>query len=163
MDAMRWLRHWFHAPASRAFPADTMHAIQAAIAAGESRHDAEVCFAVEPRLPARYLLGGRSVRSRAESVFSDLRVWNTERRNGVLIYVLLADYVIEVVPDRGVAGKVPDPAWSHVTAVMCAKFRADAWKDGALAGIEAAHALLAEYLPPVAGKRDELSNAPVLL
>lgn len=163
MDAMRWLRHWFHAPASRAFPPATMQAIQAAIAAGEARHDAEICFAVEPRLPARYLLGGRSVRSRAESVFSDLRVWNTERRNGVLIYVLLADYVIEVVPDRGVVGKVPDPAWGHVTEAMCAKFRDDAWKEGALAGIEAAHALLAEHLPPVVGKRDELPDAPVML
>ena len=33
MDAMRWLRHWFHAPASRGFPPAVMQAIQDAMLA----------------------------------------------------------------------------------------------------------------------------------
>ena len=33
--------------------------------------------------------------------FSDLHVWDTELRNGVLIYVLLADRDVEIVADRG--------------------------------------------------------------
>jgi hypothetical protein len=34
MDPLRWLRHWFHAPASRAFPPQAMQRIRDAIAAG---------------------------------------------------------------------------------------------------------------------------------
>lgn len=163
MDAIRWLRHWFHAPASLAFPPETMHRIQDAIATGEVRHDGEICFAVEARLPARYLIGGRRVRARAEAVFADLKVWDTERRTGVLIYVLLGDCTIEIIPDRGVVARVPDGSWEKIIAQMGAQYRDDHWQDGALAGIEATHVLLELYLPPGPGRQDSLPNAPVVL
>ncbi len=163
MDALRWLRHWFHAPASRAFPPETMQAIRNAIAEGEARHDGEICFAVEARLPPRFMLGGRGARARAENVFGELRVWDTERRTGVLIYILLADHTIEIVADRGVAARVPAQAWDRVTALMVDKFREGDWRGGALAGIHATHVLLAHRLPPVAGKRDELPDQPIIL
>src|SRR6185437_2311339 len=131
MDAMRWLRHWFHAPASRAFPPAAMQEIQEAIASGEVKHDGEICFAVEERLPARYLIGGRRIRARAESVFGDLKVWDTERRTGILIYVLLGDYTIEIIPDRGVAARVPEGSWERIIGFMSEQFRQEHWKEGA--------------------------------
>ncbi len=163
MDATRWLRHWFHAPASRAFPPETMQRIRDAIATGEVKHDGEICFAIEARLPARYLIGGRRVRARAEGVFADLKVWDTERRTGVLVYVLLGDYTIEIIPDRGVVARVPDGSWEKIIAQMGEQFRSEHWEDGALAGIEAMHHLLELYLPPGPGRRGELSNASVVL
>lgn len=163
MDAMRWLRHWFHAPASRAFPEPTMEHIRQAIAAGEIRHDGEICFAVEASLPARYLLGGRRTRARAEEVFADLRVWDTERRTGVLVYVLLGDYCIEIIPDRGVVARVPDGSWEKIIETMGAHFREDHWEQGALDGIGAIHGLLELYLPPGPGRRNELRDKPVVL
>lgn len=163
MDAMRWLRHWFHAPASRAFPPAAMQEIQAEIARGEVLHDGEICFAVEARLPARYLLGGRRIRERAENVFGDLRVWDTERRTGILIYVLLGDYTIEIIPDRGVVARVPEGSWEPIIACMSEQFRQERWKEGVLAGIGATHKLLELYLPPGPGRRNELPDAPVVL
>lgn len=158
MDVLRWLRHWFHAPASRAFPADAMREIQAAIAGGEARHDGEICFVVEPRLPARYLLGGRSVRARADSVFGDLKVWDTDRRTGVLVYVLVGDHALEIVPDRGVAARVPEGSWDKIAADMATDFKEERWREGALAGIAAIHLLLELYLPPGPGR--SRSHAP---
>lgn len=163
MDAWRWLRHWFHAPASRAFPPEAMQEIQDAIARGEVKHDGEICFAVEARLPARYLIGGRRVRERAESVFGDLKVWDTERRTGVLVYVLLGDYTIEIIPDRGVMARVPEGSWERIVGFMAEQFRREQWKEGALAGIEATHSLLELYLPPGPGRHKELRNRPVVL
>ena len=163
MDAMRWLRHWFHAPASRAFPEQTMEHIREAIATGEERHDGEICFAVEASLPARYLLGGRNTRARAEGVFADLRVWDTERRTGVLVYVLLGDYCIEIIPDRGIVARVPDGSWEKIIQAMGARFREDRWEQGAIDGIEAIHTLLELYLPPGPGRRNELHDKPVVL
>ena len=49
---------------------------------------------------------GITPRERAIDVFSELRVWDTELNNGVLIYVLLADHAIEIVADRGIHAKV---------------------------------------------------------
>lgn len=163
MDATRWLRHWFHAPASRAFPPEAMQEIQDAIARGEVKHDGEICFAVEARLPTRYLIGGRRVRARAENVFGDLKVWDTDRRTGILIYVLLGDYTIEIVPDRGVAARVPEGAWDRIIGAMIGQFRAEHWKEGALAGIEATHTLLGLYLPPGPGRRDASPKISVVL
>lgn len=163
MDAIRWLRHWFHAPASRAFPPAAMQEIQAAIAAGEVKHDGEICFAVEARLPARYLIGGRRVRARAENVFADLKVWDTERRTGVLIYVLLGDYTIEIIPDRGVVARVPEGSWERIIGFMAEQFRKEQWKEGALDGIIATHNLLELYLPPGPGRRNALPDEPIVL
>lgn len=164
VDKLRWVRHWFHAPASRAFPADAMREIQEAIADGESRHDGEICFVVESRLPTRYLLGGRPVRARADSVFGDLKVWNTDRRTGVLVYVLLGDHALEIVPDRGVAARVPKGSWDKITADMAADFHEERWREGALSGIAAIHALLELHLPPGPGRScNAFPNAPVML
>lgn len=164
MDVLRWVRHWFHAPASRAFPPETMREIQAAIADGECKHDGEICFVIEARLPARYLLGGRPIRARADSVFGDLKVWDTDRRTGVLVYVLLADHAIEIVPDRGVGARVPEGSWERITADIAAQFREERWREGALSGIAALHALLEPHLPPDPDRsRNEPPHAPVML
>ena len=163
MNPLRWLKHLLHAPASRRFPPDVMQAIQNAIAEGERSHDGELCFAVEARLPPRFLLRDHAPRARAEELFAQLRVWDTEHRAGVLIYVLLADRSIEIVADRGVAARVPTPGWDGVTRVMQQHFVEDDWRGGALDGIHAVHVLLARFLPPTPGKRDELPDKPVLL
>jgi uncharacterized membrane protein len=162
-EARRWLRHWLHAPATRAFPPAVLGEIQDAIERGEAKHDGEICFAVEARLPARYLIGGRRIRARAESVFGDLKVWDTERRTGILIYVLLGDYTIEIIPDRGVAARVPDGSWERIIGFMSEQFRSERWKEGALAGIEAMHNLLELYLPPGPGRSAPLPDTTKVL
>ena len=43
-----------------------------------------------------------SSRQRAIDVFSELRIWDTEQNNGVLLYVMLADRKVEIVADRGI-------------------------------------------------------------
>lgn len=163
MDAARWLHHLLHAPASRCYPPEAMAAIQQAIAEGETRHDGEICFVVEAKLPLRFLLAASGARGRAEDLFARLRVWDTQHRTGVLIYVLLADRAIEIIADRGVAAHVPAAGWDGVMRVMQERFREDDWRGGALAGVKAAHVLLTRYLPPIPGKRDELPDKPVLL
>ena len=80
---------------NRAFPRDTLIAIDKAIKASETTHRGEIRFAVEGALDIAPLLRGQTARERAIDVFSQLRIWDTERNNGVLIYLLL------VGPGRG--------------------------------------------------------------
>ena len=87
---MRWIRHLAaSASVRRLFPQTTLDAIHQAIAAGEKRHRGEVCFAIEQAMPWRDLARGRSARERAQDVFAQLRVWDTQHNSGVLVYVLV--------------------------------------------------------------------------
>jgi uncharacterized membrane protein len=164
MDFMRAIRHLLHAPASRRFPPVAMEEIRQAITRGEKQHDAEICFVVEARLPLRPLLAGHHARARAEDLFGQLRVWDTARRTGVLIYVLLADRAVEIVPDRAAALRLPPRSWELIAQQMCKHFGEDDWRGGALAGIKAMNALLVRHLPPrPGGHPGELPDQPIAL
>lgn len=162
---MRAFRHVFDfSSAKRHFPAAVLDAVQHAIAVNENRHHGEIVFAVEGSLPLAEVLHARSPRERAHEVFSRLRVWNTERNTGVLVYILLADHAIEIVADRGVAAKVAEAEWLPICALMQQHFKRDEYQAGAIAGVAAIGELLAQHFP-ANGERnaDELPDRPVLL
>jgi uncharacterized membrane protein len=165
MDLTRLWRHLTTWPlhTRRRFPVATLTAIEKAIAAVESRHAGEIRFAVETSLDLRSLRAGLEPRTRALEVFGLLRVWDTERNNGVLIYMLMADRDVEIVADRGIAARVPSERWEAVCRAMEAHFREERWREGSLAGIEGIAALLSEHFPNEGGDRDEQPNRPVLL
>ena len=162
---MRILRHLFDfGLARRHFPVPVLDAIQHAIAASEARHPGEIVFAVEGSLGIADILRGRAARDRAREVFAHLRVWNTEHNTGVLVYVLLADRTIEIVADRGIAAQVTAAEWEVICARMRDRYASGQWREGSLAGIAAAHALLARHFPGNdKANPDELPDRPVLL
>ena len=164
MNVARFIPHLVAEYAMRRhFPVPTLDAIQHAIADGESRHDGQVCFAIEGALRLSALLRGVTSRQRAEDVFSHLRVWDTRSNSGVLIYVLLADHAIEIVADRGIAAKIPESQWKSICIQMQARFAAKQFERGAIDGVVAVSDLLAQHFPPVSGKTNELPDRPVLL
>jgi uncharacterized membrane protein len=167
MEILRILRHWMTTPGAvrRAFPEEVLTRIRQAIADSEKSHSGELRFAVEAALPLSYLRRDAPARERAEMMFSKLRVWDTEQNNGVLIYVELADHKIEIVVDRGIGGLVSAAEWTSIAAMMRDRFRAGEFEAGALAGVEAAGALLARHFPLAAGERNpnELPDHPVVL
>jgi len=147
----------------RRFPAATLRAIEDAIGASEQRHRAEIRFAIEVALDVRALWRVRTVRDRALEVFAELGVWSTAERNGVLIYVLLAERHVEIVADQGFTGRVGDAEWRAVCALIEREFAESRWRDGALRGIEAATALLAREFPAGGRNRNEQPDRPVVL
>lgn len=161
----RVLAHLFAADARARFPAAGMERIAAAIAEGETRHRAEVCFAVEGALPLRELLRGTPARVRAQDAFARLRVWDTADNTGVLLYLLLADHRIEIVADRGLSGRIGAEQWQGVCRLMEERLRAGEPVQAVLAGIAATNGLLAEHVPRAPGSEDadELCNVPVIL
>ncbi len=137
--------------------------IGSAIAAGEQTHSGQVRFVVEAALPLSLVLREQKPRARALDVFSRLRIWDTEDNIGVLIYVLLADKAVEIVADRGIHRRVGDAAWRSICRTMEAAFRGGRFEDGAVAGINAINALLAEHFPRRGAGPNELSDQPVLI
>ena len=162
---MRLLRHVFALSARHLLPEDSLQRIADAIAAGELRHRGEILFAVESELPALMVLRGVQARTCAEAAFARLRVWDTEANNGVLIYLLLADHRIEIVADRGLAGKVSAEQWRGVCVLMEERMQAGEPEQAVVRGIEAVSDLLAQHFPQVDGMpdSDELPNRPLIL
>ncbi len=162
---MRLLRHLFARSARRLFPEASLQRIAEAIARDELRHRGEVCFAVESALGWRAVRAGREARDRAAEVFSQLRVWDTAENNGILIYLQLADRRIEILADRGLAGRVSDEQWRGVCQLMEERLRAGDAAAAALEGVAAAGELLAAHFPRIDGHadRNELPDRPQLL
>jgi uncharacterized membrane protein len=160
----RWIRHAARTPRAvdRAFPPTVLGRIEEAIRDSEVRHRGEIRLAVEAALPWSYVKRDAPVRERAEMLFAKLRMWDTDERNGVLIYVELADQGIEIVADRGLARVVPPQAWPPIVAQMAERFRAGDFEGGAKAGIDGVARLLAEHFPAREGEvnRNELPNRP---
>ena len=165
VDLSRLARHLFTLPGAvaRALPKSAMQAIEQAVTKGETAHRGEIRFAAEAALETGDLLAGETARERALEVFSQLRIWDTEENNGVLIYLLLADRDVEIVADRGISAKVPEGAWDEICHRMEAAFGRGEFAQGVLAGIAEISVLLARYYPPRLGDRNELPDKPAIL
>jgi uncharacterized membrane protein len=164
MDLRRIARHLLILPGavSRALPASAMAAIEEAIAKSEREHSGEVRFAVEPALDTSALLAGESARERALEVFSLLRLWDTDGRNGVLIYLLLADRDIEIVADRGL-NVVAAAEWEAICKAMEQALRRGQFQQALVDGVQAVSRLVARHFPRGAVDRNELPDRPVAL
>jgi uncharacterized membrane protein len=165
MRLLRLFRHLFatRAASRRRFPAAVMDSVEVAIAAAEARSSGEVRFVIESALEPNEVWAGMQPRERALQTFSDLHVWNTELRNGVLIYVLLADRDVEIVADQGAAQVVAQADWEGVCRTMEDHFREGRFGEGAIAGVAGVGELLARHFPIQSRNRDELPNQPTLL
>lgn len=155
-----WTPRW---SARRAFPPTSVQAIEAAIRRSEATHAGQICFAVESALEVAPLLSDVSARTRALDVFAQLRVWDTERNNGVLIYLLLADHDVEVLADRGIHRLVGDAEWERICRAMEDAFRAGRFERGVIDGIEAISAHLVRHYPRGGDANNEVTDQPVLL
>jgi uncharacterized membrane protein len=162
---LRILRHLLETrfATRRRFTPAVLDAIEAAVRAAEETHAGEMRFVVETDLDAVSILGGKTSRQRALEVFAGLRIWDTERNNGVLVYVLCADRAVEIIADRGFNTLVTDSEWGAVCRAMEGDFRAGHWREGAIAGVEGAAGLLARHFPGSHQGGNELPDRPVLL
>ncbi len=165
VDLARLARHLFCLPraVARAFPRSAMAAIEEAIAKSETGHRGEIRFAAEAALDTGDLVAGETARERALEVFAQLRIWDTEENNGVLIYLLLADRDVEIVADRGISAKVAGAEWERICRRMEASFSRGDFGQGVLDGIAEVTVLLARHFPARPGDRNELPDKPALL
>jgi uncharacterized membrane protein len=149
------------------FSSATLDAIEKAIARAETTHAGEIRFAIETALSPKHIFHDVSPRAHALDVFAHLRVWDTEHNNGVLIYVQLADRIVEIVADRGFQGRVSQAEWEAVCRLMEEHFRAGRFQQGSIAGVEAIGNLLTRHFPQAATQsmptQNQLPDRPTLL
>jgi hypothetical protein len=160
-------RLWSHLVTTRwelrqDFPESRLAEIAAAVASVEAEKRGQIVVALEAALTLENVCDGVRARDRARHLFSDLRVWDTESNNGVLIYLLLAEHAIEIVVDRHAARRVPQADWDTIaqgTADLCAAGR---YGDAILQAVEQVRAVLPPDQPGTPDA-NELPDRPVLL
>ena len=165
MKLTRLVRHLFALRWStrRHFTPRVREAIEGAVREAEARHAGEIRFVVETAFDLPELWQDLSPRQRAVQLFGQLGVWDTAHNNGVLIYVLMADRVVEIVADRGIAERIAQSEWDEVCRQMELHYRDGRFGEGSVAGIHHVGRLLARHFPAAAEGKDELPNQPVLL
>jgi hypothetical protein len=165
VNPVRFLRHVFSTrwTTRRRFTPKVLADIETAIRETEALHAGEIRFAVETALDMAELVDDLAPRRRAMQVFGQLGVWDTAQNNGVLIYLLLADRVVEIVADRGIATRIPQSEWDGVCREMERCYREGRFGEGSVAGVRGVGSLLARHFPGRRRDADELPNQPVLL
>jgi uncharacterized membrane protein len=162
----RLFKHRMHdeRDARRVLGKEALARIEQRVAASEKRHSGEIRVVVEAGLPLSYLRRHATPRDRAVALFGKLGVWDTERNNGVLIYLLLAERSIEIVADRGLNRHVPSSEWEEIAASMKSAFQAGDFERGLLRAVDAVDALLVRYFAVQPGESNvnELPDAPLL-
>ena len=95
---------------------------------------------------------------RALAVFQELKMNETELKNGVLIYLAIKDRTFVICGDQGINDVVPNDFWDCTRDIMVTQFKAGNFKQGLIDGILRAGEQLKQYFPWKEGDTNELSN-----
>lgn len=165
----RWLDE---SDTRRAIPPEALERLTRLVAASEALHGGEIRILVEASLPTsylwRHLVDGTSIaaltRQRAVMMFARLRVWDTQRNNGILLYLLLAERKIELVADRGINAVVSGGEWDGMVQRMALAFAAGRFEAGLAQAVEEVTVPLKRHfvLAPGVSDQDELPDTPNL-
>lgn len=94
----------------------------------------------------------------AQEVFAQLKMHETELRNGVLFYLAVNDHKFVIFGDKGINEVVADDFWNDIKDEMQAHFRQGNFKQGLVDGILKAGKALQMHFPYQDDDENELSN-----
>lgn len=95
---------------------------------------------------------------RAVQIFQKLKMYKTELRNGVLIYLSIKDKKFAIIGDKGINEKVPKDFWNSTKDVMSEKFKENKLVEGIAQGIKLAGEQLKTLFPYQKDDINELTN-----
>lgn len=95
---------------------------------------------------------------RALEVFNELKMDETELKNGVLIYLAVADKTFVICGDQGINDIVTNDFWDSTKDLMVSHFKNGNFKQGLIDGILRAGEELKKYFPWSEDDTNELSN-----
>ncbi|ANW96550.1 hypothetical protein AXE80_09790 [Wenyingzhuangia fucanilytica] len=126
--------------------------IVAAIQKAEKNTSGEIRVHIEPTFK------GEDVMSRAITVFNDLKMFETDARNGVLFYVATEDKQFVILGDDGINEVVPDLFWETTKNKVINQFKQGQFAQGLIDGIKEAGNQLKTYFKYQSDDTNELSD-----
>ncbi len=94
----------------------------------------------------------------AAYIFEELGMHRTAERNGILIYICVADRTMAVIGDKGINEKVPEGFWDGLIGSLRSHFQQGLYAEGLILAVKTVGSLAARYFPRNSNDRNELSN-----
>ena len=101
---------------------------------------------------------GKTAFEKATKFFEELNMHKTKLRNGVLLYLAVADHQFAIIGDAGINARVTSDFWETTKEKMLEHFRVGDYASGLVAGITDAGEQLHHYFPRQADDVNELPN-----
>lgn len=160
----RWLKHFFYMPASkRYFSKQDQFAIAEAVKVAEHGHVGEIQVVIEGHIPSS-LAYTQDTKLRAQQLFAELGVWDTEQNSGVLLYLNLCEQKVEIVIDRGIKQATQQRVWQTICDHIIVALKQKNYRQGVIVGVnEIGEILSSFYDHQVDDKSNELPNSPLIL
>lgn len=147
---------WSRSASPRRFLArDERERVSAAIRDAESGTSGEIRVHVERH-------GKGEPLDHARALFAQLGMTATTRRNGVLLYVALADHRFAIFGDEGIHALVGDAYWEAIRDRLAEQFAAGVFCDGICEAVARVGEVLRASFPRETGDVNELSDEPSL-
>jgi uncharacterized membrane protein len=100
----------------------------------------------------------KSPLDRAQEVFFELKMNETQDRNGVLFYICVSDKKFAIIGDKGINDVVESDFWDCTKDTVIVNFKEGNFKKGLVEGILKAGQRLKHYFPYQSDDTNELSN-----
>jgi uncharacterized membrane protein len=100
----------------------------------------------------------KSPLERAQEVFFELKMDETQDRNGVLFYICVSDKKFAIIGDKGINEAVESDFWDCTKDIVITNFKEGNFKKGLVEGILRAGERLKKYFPFQSDDTNELSN-----
>jgi uncharacterized membrane protein len=94
---------------------------------------------------------------RAVYIFNYLKMYRTQARNGVLVYVAVGSRKFAIIGDAGINAVVPDNFWDGIKEQMQQNFAAGNYVDGLVQAIRESGVSLKRYFPY---QSDDINEQP---
>jgi len=133
------------------FSAAQKEQIRIAIQEAEQNTSGEIRVHIENKIKLPVL-------DRASMVFNQLKMQQTQLRNGILFYLALENKQFAILGDVGINAKVQENFWDQIKDVMTDEFKQANFTDGLSKGIIMAGAQLKQHFPFQADDENELSD-----
>jgi uncharacterized membrane protein YgcG len=95
---------------------------------------------------------------RAAFIFKKLKMDETAKRNGVLIYLAIQNRRFAIIGDSGINSVVPPNFWDDIKAAMVNHFREGKFSEGLIDAISRTGQQLKLHFPYKTGDKNELSD-----
>lgn len=160
----RWLKHFLYLPAARRyFNKQDQQAIAHAVTQAEQGHVGEIQVVIEGHIPANQAYY-QDTKGRAQQLFAELGVWDTEHNSGVLLYLNLCERKVEVVIDRGIKGATQQEVWDKICTDVIELMKQHQYRQAVVQGVfEVGKVLTGFYQNVMHDSRNELGNTPIIL
>lgn len=123
-----------------------------AIKAAEKNTSGEIRVHIEPST------NGKDALERVIEVFQEVKMHQTEARNGVLIYLAFEDHSFSVFGDKGINEVVGENFWNSTRDLMQSSFKKAEFAKGLVDGITEAGNALKTHFPYQKDDQNELDD-----